>query len=238
MTFHYLHLQDWSIFEQLKLEEALLRTDDRNIFIISEGSKRPSIVMGISGKIEQHVDPEISKTHAIPVIRRFSGGGTVIVDEHTLFVTFIANRSLLEPAHATPESIMRWAETIFFPAFGHPEFHLRDNDFVIEKRKCGGNAQYLQKHRWLLHTSFLWNYLPDRLNLLKYPPKTPTYRQNRNHEDFVCRLCDYIPSQPVLIEQLRHEMSKKFLLQPLNLALAQENLSGSLHRQATRLELL
>jgi lipoate-protein ligase A len=32
---------------------------------------------------------------SIPVIKRFSGGGTVIVDENTLFVTFVCDDEFL-----------------------------------------------------------------------------------------------------------------------------------------------
>ncbi len=233
MTFHALYLRDWSIFEQLELEEALLRTDDRNVFIISEGSKIPSIVMGISGKIEEHVDFEKTKAQEVPVIRRFSGGGTVVVDEQTLFVTFIADRKLLEPLGCSPESIMRWAEEIFRPAFSNEAFRLRENDFVIGEKKCGGNAQYLQKQRWLLHTSFLWDFRSERLNLLRHPPKTPDYRQGRSHEAFVCRLSEYLPSRDLLIEKLQAEMAKRFSLEPLDLEEVRRRSNLSDHRRAT-----
>ncbi len=49
MTFHLLQLQNMPILEQLRLEEALLRADDRNWILINRGSP-PAIVMGISGK--------------------------------------------------------------------------------------------------------------------------------------------------------------------------------------------
>lgn len=134
MTFHYLHLRDWAIFDQLKLEEGLLRADDRNFFLISEGSRLPSIVMGISGKLEQLVDRDRLSSLDIPLIRRFSGGGTVVVDEETLFVTFIGDKSLLE--NASPETVLKWAESIFQRALGHPEFHLRENDFAIGEKNA------------------------------------------------------------------------------------------------------
>lgn len=42
-------LRGCSIFRMLQLEEALLRTDDRNWLLLNEGTDQPAIVMGISG---------------------------------------------------------------------------------------------------------------------------------------------------------------------------------------------
>ena len=52
MIVHLIHLKGMSIFDQLTLEEQLLRDDSRNFCILSEGSS-PAIVMGISGKPEE-----------------------------------------------------------------------------------------------------------------------------------------------------------------------------------------
>lgn len=46
--------------------------------------------MGISSNDELVHTEEAYKLN-IPIIKRFSGGGTVVVDEDTLFVTFIFN---------------------------------------------------------------------------------------------------------------------------------------------------
>ena len=50
-------------------------------------------------------------------------------------------------------------------------------DYVFGDRKFGGNAQAITRGRWLHHTSFLWDYQPQRMALLQHPSKTPEYRQ-------------------------------------------------------------
>ena len=87
MRFSTIFLESTPIIEQLYIEEALLRADNRNILLVNVGSP-PAIVMGISGKPEELIHQEKVD---IPVIKRFSGGGTVVVDENTLFVTLICN---------------------------------------------------------------------------------------------------------------------------------------------------
>jgi lipoate-protein ligase A len=56
----------------------------------------------------------------------------------------------------------------------------------------------MYKHRWLQHTSFLWDFDDAKLNAyLALPEKQPAYRQQRPHSDFVCRLKDRFPSHSI-----------------------------------------
>lgn len=215
MTFYLLHLNHYPIYQQLQLEEALLRCDLRNFCLINEGSS-PAIVMGISGKPEELIDLPKAAQARIPIIRRFSGGGTVVVDENTLFVSFISQKELHDfPSY--PEPIMRWTESIYQSALSIKHFHLKENDYVIENKKCGGNAQYLCKNRWIHHSTFLWNYQADRMHYLLHPKKTPRYRQARRHEDFLCRLSEYLPTKEYFIRGLKQEMQQRFHLQEISL---------------------
>lgn len=207
MTIQLLHLQNSSIEEQLRIEEHLLRHDQRNWCLINEGST-PTIVMGISGKREELIDEEKRIQLGIPLIKRFSGGGTVVVDQDTLFVTFIFQKET--HPFDFPEPIMRWNGEFLEKAFVIPGFKFKENDFVIGERKCGGNAQYIRKKRFLHHTSFLWDYQDERMDLLLHPKKTPAYRNGRTHQDFVCRLKDHAPSKEYLIEGLKTELNKRY----------------------------
>lgn len=61
-------------------------------------------------------------------------------------------------------------------------------DYALGERKFGGNAQAISKDRWVHHTSFLWDYLPERMELLKHPSRAPEYRAGRAHSDFIVPL--------------------------------------------------
>jgi lipoate-protein ligase A len=50
-------------------------------------------------------------------------------------------------------------------------------DYVYGEHKFGGNAQSITKGRWVHHTSLLWDFHPPNMELLKFPPKSPHYRQ-------------------------------------------------------------
>lgn len=195
--------------EQLQLEEALLRCDDRSFCIVNRGSPR-SIVMGISGSPEALVDLPRVQQDRIPLIKRFSGGGTVIVDESTLFVTFIFNKQHLDVA-PFPEPIFRWSAALYEEAWRIPGFQLKENDFAIGEKKCGGNAQYIKKDRWLHHTSFLWDYADENMSYLQMPAKRPAYRKDRSHNDFLTRLKPFSPPD-ALVGQLKDTLVKRFYI--------------------------
>jgi lipoate-protein ligase A len=209
-----IELSNKPILEQLRLEEALLRTDARNICLINRGSP-PAIVMGLSGVAEELLHPCKTKEASIPVLRRFSGGGCVVVDEETLFITFLFAKKDL-PVNPFPEPILRWGCSLYQEAWKIDGFHLIENDYVIGEKKCGGNAQYIQKDRWLLHTSFLWNFRKERMDLLQLPKKRPRYREDRSHDQFLCTLKDHAPSLSFLIDALTKHLSLSFDLQRLS----------------------
>lgn len=196
------------IFKQLQLEEALLRLDHRNFCLINTGSDQ-AIVMGISGNPERLINKEKLQMKQVPVIRRFSGGGTVFVNQDTLFTSFICNSSDLS-VDPYPQKIFKWSETIFSPVFSGLEFELIENDYTIRQKKFGGNAQYLSRSRWLHHTSHLFDYLDEEMNYLKIPDKMPDYRSKRSHQDFLCRLKDYFNSKDEIISRLETVLSEKF----------------------------
>lgn len=225
---HLLDLGTMPIFEQLQLEEGLLRGTDLNICLINRGSPR-AIVMGISGKAEEHLDLEKVKRDNIPIIQRFSGGGTVIVDEETLFFTLILSKNTL-PIESFPEPILRWNGELYAKSWNIPGFHLIENDYSIGTLKCGGNAQYIQKDRWLQHTSFLWDYSEKNMSYLHLPAKRPRYRENRPHSDFLCRLKDYAPSKEHLIDKVKEELGSHFTIAPIQI----EELNIKPHRQSLR----
>jgi lipoate-protein ligase A len=87
-----LQLLQTPILSQLRLEEALLRSHTGNWCVLNRGPPAPSIVMGISGVAERLVDMEAARAAGVPILRRFTGGGTVVVDDGTLFISFVCNK--------------------------------------------------------------------------------------------------------------------------------------------------
>ena len=156
------------------------------------------------------------KTSPVPLIKRYSGGGTVIVDTNTLFVTFIFQKEIHD-SPPFPEPILRWSESFYQNALAIPDFHLCENDYVIGNLKCGGNAQYIKKDRFVHHTTFLWDFEDSFMEYLLHPPKTPEYRKGRNHTDFLCRLKEFLPSKTYFIDRIKGALSGNFNVQTASL---------------------
>lgn len=207
-TIHLIKLKNVPIFDQLQIEEALLRLDLRNWCLVNTGST-PAIVLGISGQPEKLINQANYNQTPVPVIRRFSGGGTVFVNEDTVFITFICNSEELK-VNPLPQNVFQWSENFYRPVFEHLDFKLQENDYVIGDKKFGGNAQYLRHNRWLHHTSLLFDYENSQMGLLSFPEKVPKYRELRNHSDFLCKLNSYFPSKESLKEKIELSLNKEF----------------------------
>ena len=223
------------IFDQLVLEEALFRANCENWCILNRGcgaraarhgpesptnspTDSPTVVMGIGGKPAKLLDLDAVHRDGVGVVRRFTGGGTVVVDEGTLFATFIMNHDALQhrglPDSKYPRPIMEWSGRFYAPVFdrlcapSRRSFGLYENDYVLvptahdstgsgDGRACdalkfGGNAQSISRGRWVHHTSFLWDFTNRSMAYLQLPDKRPTYRDDRAHGDFLVRLSDAV----------------------------------------------
>lgn len=228
-TLNLLTLSNTPIYEQLQLEEALLRADTNNYCLINHGSP-PAIVMGISGKAKELIDQNHVKD--IPVIRRFSGGGTVVVDENTLFVTMICNKEDVDTS-PFPKQILCWNGNLFKQSLKEHRYSVKENDYAIDDRKFGGNAQYICKNRWLHHSTLLWDYNPTLMKALTLPPKMPVYREQRPHTDFLCKLNTFLQKKEEFLTPFTSTLEEHFALKPISY----EDISHILqrpHRTATQ----
>ncbi len=146
--------------------------------------------MGLSSSPEEWIDLPQIKASPVPILHRCSGGGTVYVDDNTLFATFIMSRHSL-PIEPFPKSILHWTADFYRNALGL-DLTLVENDYTLSNKKIGGNAQYLKKEKWLHHTTFLYDYDPKKMNLLLNPKRQPDYRNGRNHDDFLTTLKSHL----------------------------------------------
>ena len=228
----FIQLRGKPIFQQLQIEEACLRADNRNWCIINDGAS-PAIVMGISGSVECLVNQDLLASDPVPIVRRSSGGGTVFIDENTIFVTLICNsQDVAVPTF--PKRIMAWTEGLYKPLLEGEDFRVQDSDYVLGDRKFGGNAQHLSKGRWLHHSSLLWDFSPEKMNYLQMPLKMPRYRNQRSHNEFLCRLRDYLPSKEDFYQALCCSLSRRFTLHTTRLSEIETCLSRP-HRKGAKI---
>jgi lipoate---protein ligase len=217
------------IWDQLVIEEALFRADqpvgleDHSWCVLNQQPDvvhGDSIVLGISGKPEEWVCHHAADDY-VPMIQRFSGGGTVYVDHRTAFVTFVCNHGLMKEAYGVkkfPQPILDWSGQFYQGVFDgktsvDEKFHVVDNDYCLGSRKIGGNAQSLAQHRWLHHTSFLWDMDMEKINRYLLPPpvnRRPKHRRDREHSEFVASMKHVFPSVSAFHDQVVGNLSSWF----------------------------
>lgn len=149
-------------------------------------------VLGYSGKIESEVDLALCQSSHVPVLRRCSGGGTVLQGPGCLnysLVLRIENRDPLKGITETNLFMMRRLKNALEPIIG-PGIEIQGfTDLALGRLKFSGNAQYRKRRFLLFHGTFLLHFdisLVDKL--LPIPQRQPSYRRNRSHGNFLTNL--------------------------------------------------
>ncbi len=203
-----IHTKNLNILDQLKLEEFLLKNSKDSFCLINEGCY-PAIVLGITNKIEELINLSNIKKDKIPLIKRFTAGGAVFVDQNTIFVTFIFSKDSFK-IDLFPQPIIRWAESFYKKIFQLKSFKATENDFVINNKKVAGNAMYIKKDRFLLHTSFLLDYEIEKMsNYLLIPQKAPAYRNKRSHKEFLTPIKTFF-SKELFVNKVKDQLENIF----------------------------
>ena len=101
------------VLRQLRLEETLFRANDENWAIVNDGAPRRAIVLGISGKPHRLIDVAAAHEDDVLVIKRFTGGGTVVVDADTQFVSLVMNGDAIPNVPLFPRPLMRWTGDLY-----------------------------------------------------------------------------------------------------------------------------
>jgi len=163
------------------------------------------VVVGYGNYVEKEVDVAACEAGGIPILRRCSGGGTVLqgpgclnyslvlkIEEHGPLASInSANRFIMERNRKAIETEVRGQRSeVGIEVRGHTDLALGNNHkSFITSLKFSGNAQRRKKHFLLFHGTFLLSFdiaLIDKF--LRMPSKEPDYRKSRSHKDFLTNL--------------------------------------------------
>jgi lipoate-protein ligase A len=150
------------------------------------------VVLGYANRSREEVNLDVCRAKQISVLRRCSGGGTVVQGRGCLSYTLIlrikdspsllsiteTNAFIMNIQKKALESVLTQAVTVQ----GH-------TDLALEGMKFSGNAQRRRRDCLIFHGTFLLNFdLALIEQLLPIPAKQPHYRKNRPHSDFLMNL--------------------------------------------------
>lgn len=147
------------------------------------------VVLGYSNKIQSEINELSCQALSIPVVRRCSGGGTVLQGPGCLnfsLILDIENLPLLKSITQTNTYIMTRHEEALRPLLGDAVKVCGTTDLALGLLKFSGNAQRRKKRFLLFHGTFLHSFDISLVSkLLHFPTKQPPYRKNRSHTDFL-----------------------------------------------------
>jgi lipoate-protein ligase A len=186
--------EDWNLFLRVEAgsEDYLFRTWE---------SPLPVVVVGRNNRIGDHVITDACEHDGIRVLRRFTGGGAVVVGpgclNYAVVVSLVSRPELADVAGSFRAILGRIVETIDVAGVSLEG----GSDLALAGRKVSGNAQRRGRRALLHHGTLLYDFdvtLASRY--LKEPRRQPGYRARRLHGDFIGNL-------PVSGETLRARLA-------------------------------
>jgi len=177
--------------ENLALDEALLEELNEwggNPVLRFWESDRHFVVLGRASRVADDVDLTACHKDGLPILRRASGGGTVLQGPGCLSYALVlpldwhpdlanirsTNQFILEQMAA---ALRRWEPTTVFRGI---------SDLAIGDRKISGNAQRRTGKSLLFHGTILHDMGADLIaRYLKHPSRQPEYRSDRPHQAFL-----------------------------------------------------
>lgn len=191
-----MHLLDLTLPDaavNLALDEALLlRAEDGGPEVLRFWEwPGPAVVLGAGGRLAEDVHEEACRADGVPILRRASGGGTVLLGPGCLLFTLVlAYDRAPELAEITPSYcyILGKLRSALAP-FAADVQCAGTSDLAVAGRKVSGNAQQRKRRHVLHHGSLLYAF--DRSlvgRYLRQPARQPEYRRGRGHDEFLTNL--------------------------------------------------
>ena len=183
--------------DHLALDEAILVRDDTNDSARSDAAldilrvwefSSPVVVAGRSTRVEDEINTKYCNSRGIPVLRRCSGGASVVCGPGCLMYSLVLScrgrEGFLKIDFAHQYVMNRVLQAVQHQV-GHAELQ-GVCDLTWKDRKCSGNSLRVTRESLLYHGTLLYDFdLSLLAKCLRHAPRQPAYRQGRDHEAFV-----------------------------------------------------
>jgi lipoate-protein ligase A len=148
----------------------------------------PAVVLGAGCRLADDVDEVACRADGVPILRRASGGGTVLLGPGCLLYSLVLRYDRapeLTQIHSSYVCILQRVAG----ALGPGAVPAGISDLALEGRKFSGNAQQRKRDHFLHHGTLLYAFDLQRVaRYLRPPPRQPAYREGRSHADFLRNL--------------------------------------------------
>ena len=169
------------VYKNFEKERGILKMCDDDTFVLRFWRNSPCVVIGKFQREEYEVNIDYIKSKNIPIIRRFTGGGTVYHDEGTLNITFCKSKNFYlfskyfyEEGRGLTEIILESIRS--FDINAHMGMR---NSIFVEEKKILGSAMAIKGNTFLYHASILVNTDIRALkNVIKWKEEYPKNIRN------------------------------------------------------------
>ncbi|HTU91423.1 MAG TPA: lipoate--protein ligase family protein [Gemmataceae bacterium] len=183
-----------SAAENIALDEALLlaaESGDGDEVLRFWEWPAAAVVLGSGGRIAEDVDEAACSADEVPVLRRSSGGGTVLLGRGCLLYSLVLSyerHPQLADIRGSYRYILGCIGAGLTDSVG-PIEHAGISDLVCAGRKFSGTAQQRKRSFLLHHGTLLYDMDLSLIPCyLREPPRQPDYRGSRTHLAFVGNL--------------------------------------------------
>lgn len=151
---------------------------------------RPCVVLGRGSK-EEEANESNCKRDGVPVVRRCSGGATILAGPGCLMYSVVLSLQQ-RPELRSISAAHRFVMTKILSATQEIEARVELQgicDLCINGRKFSGNALRYKRDWLLYHGTILYDFPVEMLgHYLNDPARQPAYREGRSHEDFLTNI--------------------------------------------------
>jgi|SRR5579883_907739 len=179
--------------ENLALDEALLIAAEEGtgseVLRFWELSTYAAVV-GSGGSVAIDVNLAACEADGVPVLRRSSGGGTVLLGPGCLCFSLVLHYERAQGLNEIPAS-NRYILARITKALTPVVASMREgtSDLAVNGVKFSGNAQQRKRTHFLHHGTLLCGFDLARVSKYLNPPeRQPDYRRNRPHAEFIANL--------------------------------------------------
>ena len=148
-------------------------------------SAHPAVVLPRNGAADAWANLDACAVRDIPILRRDSGGGAVVLGPGclsvALFLSLDARPALADVASSYATLLRAIVDTLAIP-----DITIRSTDLALGNRKFAGHAQRRLRHTLLHHGTILYGFDLGLIDtLLPEPRRRPAWRGSRRHGEFL-----------------------------------------------------
>ena len=202
-------LLDWA---ELKSDQEPLQAE---VFRLWEPAE-PFVVLGRTSRLHEEVDVEACQKYGVPILRRSSGGATILAGPGCLMYAVVLSYEKRPHLRSIPEAhcfvlhkqqtalqtlvpsvtIAGTSDLVYdsnagsswteAPNLSCPKENANEKQAL---RKFSGNSLRCKRTHLLYHGTVMYNFDLQLISqLLRRAPREPDYRNNRDHSQFIANL--------------------------------------------------